>query len=109
MSGFGSVTEAATKATLSLTEMVTEESEDGDVVKFKAVDWVVFSLMLVGSVGIGVGSAFKNRKKATTDDYLLGGGNMPPLAVAISLMGGWISAISILGELILIQGLHASP
>ncbi|KAK8388214.1 hypothetical protein O3P69_020240 [Scylla paramamosain] len=66
--------------------------------KFYPADWVVFSLMLVVSVAIGVVSAVRNRKKATTQEFLLGGKNMPPVPVAISLLGGIISAISILGN-----------
>lgn len=66
--------------------------------KFQISDWVVFSLMLVVSVAIGVISAVKNRKNVNTEEFLLGGKNMPPLAVAISLLGGIISAISILGK-----------
>ncbi|XP_045134904.1 sodium-coupled monocarboxylate transporter 1-like isoform X2 [Portunus trituberculatus] len=66
--------------------------------KFHAADWAVFSLLLVGSVGIGVVSAARSRRKTTTQEFLLGGKNMPPVAVAISLLGGIISAISILGN-----------
>ncbi|KAG0724278.1 Sodium-coupled monocarboxylate transporter 1 [Chionoecetes opilio] len=89
------VTEMATVAAISLEESLME---DLDAYKFKTADWVVFVLMLVVSVLIGVVSALRDRKKATIQDYLIGGGNMPPLAVALSLMGGWISAISILGN-----------
>ncbi|KAK8387827.1 hypothetical protein O3P69_020033 [Scylla paramamosain] len=89
-----SVTEAGTEATLDLTETMIEE----DSIKFKVADWTVFCLMLVASVCIGIVSALKDRRKATIQEYLLGGGNMPPLAVALSLMGGWVSAISILGN-----------
>ncbi|KAG0713737.1 Sodium-coupled monocarboxylate transporter 2 [Chionoecetes opilio] len=85
----------ATVAAISLEESLME---DLDAYKFKTADWVVFVLMLVVSVLIGVVSALRDRKKATIQDYLIGGGNMPPLAVALSLMGGWISAISILGN-----------
>lgn len=87
------------------TETVTDGYEDAgtDAVDtfgstFQAADWVVFSLMLVVSVAIGVISAVRSRRNANTKDFLLGGKNMPPLAVAISLLGGIISAISILGK-----------
>lgn len=96
MSGWASVHKGSTDVPLSITDKVMEEGT-GDI-SFRTADWVVFSPMLVASVFIGVCSVFWNRKKATTKDYLLGGGNMPPLAVALSLIGGWVSAISILGE-----------
>ncbi|KAG0710643.1 Sodium-coupled monocarboxylate transporter 1 [Chionoecetes opilio] len=41
--------------------------------KFQAADWVVFSLMLVVSVTIGVISAVRDRRKVTTQEFLLGG------------------------------------
>lgn len=65
---------------------------------FGAADWAVFVLMLVVSMLIGVISAVRDRRRATTHEYLLGGRNMPPLAVGLSLLGGWVSAVSILGE-----------
>ncbi|XP_071532377.1 sodium-coupled monocarboxylate transporter 1-like [Panulirus ornatus] len=71
--------------------------EQSDV-KFTVVDYVLFSLMLVASIGIGVYSAIKSRGKANTQEYLLGGRAMSPVPVALSLLGGWISAISILGN-----------
>lgn len=72
----------------------------GDMVaaRFSPVDYVVFSIMLVGSIGIGVYSAIKSRGRESTQDFLLGGRDMPPIPVAISLLGGIFSAISILGE-----------
>ena len=79
-------------------EASTTTTDDAVEQKFHAADWVVFSLLLVVSVAIGVVSAIRNRRKATTQEFLLGGKNMPPLAVAISLLGGIISAISILGK-----------
>ncbi|KAG0729411.1 Sodium-coupled monocarboxylate transporter 1 [Chionoecetes opilio] len=65
---------------------------------FQPADWVVFSLMLVCTVAIGVVSAVKNRRKATTQDYLLGGKTMSPPAVAISLLGSIVSSISVIGN-----------
>ena len=106
MSVYISVTEAATEDTLSLTESTIEDNTD--VFKFKTADWAVFSLMMVASVSIGIGSALKDRRKTTTQDILLGGGNMAPMAVALSLMGGWVSAISILGKMQVVQSHHAS-
>lgn len=67
-------------------------------VKFTPVDYTLFILMLVASMGIGVVSAFRSRGKASTQEYLLGSRTMSPVPVALSLIGGWISAISILGN-----------
>ena len=65
---------------------------------FGATDWAVFVLMLVTSVLIGVFSSVRGRQRATTHEFLLGGRSMPAPAVALSLLGGWVSAISVLGE-----------
>lgn len=67
---------------------------------FSTVDLVVFLVMLVASLVIGVTSAYTSRKNTTTNEYLLGSRQMSPLPVGLSLLGGWVSAISILGELI---------
>ncbi|XP_069970128.1 sodium-coupled monocarboxylate transporter 1 isoform X1 [Penaeus vannamei] len=66
-------------------------------VKFTVVDYVVFALMLVVSVGIGVYSSLKGKGASSTQDFLLGGRDMSMAAVALSLTGGVISAIAILG------------
>lgn len=66
--------------------------------KFGDADYAVFVLMLVASVLIGIFSAVRNGRRVTINDYLLGGRSMPPFAVALSLLGGWISAISVLGK-----------
>lgn len=62
-----------------------------------AVDYVLFSLLLIVSLGIGLYSALKGKGNKTTEDFLVGGRQMSPIPVAISLLGGVISAISILG------------
>ncbi|XP_064102937.1 sodium-coupled monocarboxylate transporter 1-like [Macrobrachium nipponense] len=61
------------------------------------VDWIFFSLLLVVSLGIGIYSSVSGRGNHSTQEYLLGGRQMPVAPVAISLLGGVISAISILG------------
>ncbi|XP_069946850.1 sodium-dependent multivitamin transporter [Cherax quadricarinatus] len=66
--------------------------------KFSVVDYTMFSLMLVVSVGIGVYCAIKSRHNTTTQEYLLGSRKMSPWPVSLSLLGGFISAISILGN-----------
>ncbi|XP_066939235.1 sodium-coupled monocarboxylate transporter 1-like [Macrobrachium rosenbergii] len=61
------------------------------------VDWICFASLLVVSLGIGVYIAVTGRGNHSTQEYLLGGRQMPVAPVAISLLGGVISAISILG------------
>ncbi|KAK7027439.1 Sodium-coupled monocarboxylate transporter 1 [Halocaridina rubra] len=68
-----------------------------DTKQLGLVDWILFSMLLVVSLGIGVYSALKGRGVNTAQDFLLGGRQMSPIPVAISLLGGAISAISILG------------
>ncbi|XP_069166703.1 sodium-coupled monocarboxylate transporter 1 isoform X2 [Procambarus clarkii] len=84
---------------MSSEELVTT-AEDGNLSgpTFTTVDYTVFSLMLAASVGIGVYSALKGRGNTSSEDYLLGGRTMSPVPVAFSLLGGVISAISILGN-----------
>lgn len=69
-------------------------------VRFSIVDYLVFVLMLAVSVGIGVFSGWRSRHEDSEGigGYLLGGRSMSPFAVALSLLGGSVSAIAILGE-----------
>ncbi|KAG7155537.1 Sodium-coupled monocarboxylate transporter 2-like 6 [Homarus americanus] len=67
--------------------------------KFTAVDYTIFGLMLAVSIGIGIYCAVKSRGKESTQEYMLGGRNMSPLPVAMSLLGGVISSISILDNI----------
>ncbi|XP_069958886.1 sodium-coupled monocarboxylate transporter 1 isoform X3 [Cherax quadricarinatus] len=64
---------------------------------FTPVDYVIFTMLLVISAGIGVFNAFRSRGMVTTQEYLLGGRTMPVLPVAISVLGGVVSAVSLLG------------
>ena len=82
-------------------EDMEEKAADTSGSTFRAADWVIFTLMLVVSVVIGVISAVRSRRNANTNDFLLGGRNMQPIAVGISLVGGMISAISILGKTVI--------
>lgn len=66
---------------------------------FTVIDYCLFSLMLVVSVGIGVYSAIRSRGRESTHDFLVGRGSMSAVPVALSLLGGVISAISMLGKL----------
>nr|AKN21418.1 slc5a-3 [Schmidtea mediterranea] len=69
------------------------------------VDYLVWILLLVISLGIGIYFGFfeskiKRRKQATegeTDEFLLGGRKMGAIPVACSLMASFFSAITLLG------------
>ena len=83
---------------MTTTEM-TSTGEAGIVTPhFTAVDYVLFVLMLMASVGIGLVTAFRNSHNVSPQEYLLGSRKMSPIAVALSMLGGWVSALSILGE-----------
>lgn len=71
--------------------------ETGKVNSFTTVDYVLFGLMLVCSAGIGTYYAIVDRKKTNTKEFLLAGGNMHPIPVALSLLASFMSAITLLG------------
>ncbi|XP_055850583.1 sodium-coupled monocarboxylate transporter 2-like [Episyrphus balteatus] len=76
----------ATNATLSLVQGFT----------FGAVDYAVFTLLLVVSAGIGVYFGFFSGENNTADEYLLGGKRMKPWPIAISLVSSQLSAASVI-------------
>jgi hypothetical protein len=54
---------------------------------FQWPDYVVCGLMLLVSAGIGIYFGWQARKtKATTDEILMGGRNMPTFPMAMSLL-----------------------
>ncbi len=64
------------------------------------LDWAVIGFYAVGMLAVG---AYYSRRTLTTDDYLLGGRNMNPLSVGLSLFATLLSTISYLafpGEMI---------
>ncbi|XP_066932153.1 sodium-dependent multivitamin transporter-like [Clytia hemisphaerica] len=66
--------------------------------ELSAWDYVVFALMLVGSSLIGLYHGWKgSRVKEDTTDYLLAGRNMGWLPLFVSIVGSFLSAISLLG------------
>ena len=71
--------------------------ETGQKRTFHTADYIVCSLTLAASAAIGLFYAIKDRKRTTTDEYLLAGRGMHPLPVAMSLVSTFISAITILG------------
>lgn len=78
--------------------MQASEGQESSGSKFGTVDYVVFVFTLVAAVLIGVYTAVKNCRRVTIHDYMLGGNKLHPVAVMLSLLGGWISAVSILGK-----------
>ncbi|XP_052212081.1 sodium-coupled monocarboxylate transporter 2-like [Dreissena polymorpha] len=69
----------------------------GSVPTFHDADYTVFACTLAISAFIGIFYAIKDRKKQTTDEYLLAGRSMHPIPVAMSLLSSFIPAITILG------------
>ncbi|GAB0097891.1 hypothetical protein DMENIID0001_135730 [Sergentomyia squamirostris] len=77
---------------------------------FTTIDYVSFVLVLGISVGIGLyfGIWFKRRQN-TPEDYFLGGRDMGVIPVAISLLGTFVSGMSMIGiaaEVYLFGTLH---
>eukprot|EP00057_Strongylocentrotus_purpuratus_P008394 XP_011662868.1 PREDICTED: uncharacterized protein LOC105437681 [Strongylocentrotus purpuratus] len=65
---------------------------------FSVWDYLVFSLMLLVSVGIGIYHGFiGGGKQKTAAEFLLADGDMNPIPVAMSLTASFISAITFLG------------
>ncbi|CAI9723615.1 sodium-coupled monocarboxylate transporter 1-like [Octopus vulgaris] len=69
----------------------------GKISTFGVLDYVIFSLTLMVSVAIGIFYAIKDRHQTSTKTYLLAGGNMSVLPVALSLVASFMSAITLLG------------
>ncbi|CAL4169347.1 unnamed protein product, partial [Meganyctiphanes norvegica] len=65
---------------------------------FMWVDYAIFSILLMVSLTVGILAGRKGWKKGSTREFLTGSRNMNPVAVALSLMGGVVSAISVLGN-----------
>lgn len=65
--------------------------------EFTWVDYLVFICMLLIALSIGVVFGIVNRKKKSSQDFLLGGGDLHVAPVGFSILAGFISAIAILG------------
>ncbi|XP_042547263.1 sodium-coupled monocarboxylate transporter 2 [Dipodomys spectabilis] len=65
---------------------------------FSVWDYVVFAALFVISSGIGVFFAIKERKKATSGEFLVGGRQMSFGPVALSLTASFMSAVTVLGS-----------
>lgn len=69
---------------------------DDLVQRFSWVDYLVFTVMLLVSAGIGVFFGFFS-KKQNTNDFLMAGKSMTTFPVAMSLIASFMSAITLLG------------
>ena len=65
--------------------------------KFVVVDYIIFSSLFLISLILGFYAALK-KDNSSAKEYLVGGRTMPLLPVALSCIGGSVSAISILGK-----------
>lgn len=65
----------------------TAKSEAADVtINFQAIDYALFTFLLLVSIGIGVYFGYFNNTAQTTEEYLMGGRKMKTLPIAISLV-----------------------
>ncbi|XP_050391445.1 sodium-coupled monocarboxylate transporter 2 [Patella vulgata] len=64
---------------------------------FSMVDYFIFGGTLLVSSVIGIYYAIKDRKKKSIKDFLLAGGEMHVVPVALSLLASFMSAITLLG------------
>ncbi|KAJ8896272.1 hypothetical protein PR048_001616 [Dryococelus australis] len=71
--------------------------DPGAEVAFGAWDYVVVTLMMAVSAGIGLYYRCTGGRQKTTEEYLLGDRNLPVFPVAISLMASFMSSITLLG------------
>ena len=64
---------------------------------FSAVDFVVFSLILLASMGIGIFSSRSGGAQQSNNEYLMAGRSMSSIPVAMSVFASFMSPIAILG------------
>ncbi|KAF4081305.1 hypothetical protein AMELA_G00159950 [Ameiurus melas] len=70
---------------------------NGDVGMFQVWDYVVFACLFLVSSGIGVFFAIKERKKVSSNEFLVGGQQMTCGPVALSLTASFMSAVTVIG------------
>uniref|UniRef100_A0A673HTG7 Solute carrier family 5 member 8 n=1 Tax=Sinocyclocheilus rhinocerous TaxID=307959 RepID=A0A673HTG7_9TELE len=63
---------------------------------FQVGDYVVFAFLFVVSSGIGIFFAIKERKKASSKEFLVGGRQMSCGLVALSLTTSFMSAVTVI-------------
>lgn len=64
---------------------------------FHIADYVVLTVLLLLSLGIGIYYAFSGGRQKSKEEYLVGDRNMSVLPVAMSLFASGMSAIGMLG------------
>ena len=69
----------------------------GNRIPFGTVDYVLLSIMLLGSMAIGLFFVFWGKGQSTQVEYLLGGRRFKALPVCLSLFASFMSAISLIG------------
>uniref|UniRef100_A0A668A2G5 Solute carrier family 5 member 12 n=1 Tax=Myripristis murdjan TaxID=586833 RepID=A0A668A2G5_9TELE len=74
-----------------------ENTTKNTVGMFQIWDYVVFACLFVVSSGIGVFFAVKERKKASSREFLVAGRQMTCGPVALSLTASFMSAVTVLG------------
>ena len=72
---------------------------------FVAWDWVIFSVSIVASLGVGIWAAFVGRRRlvnvaavAAANDFMTGGRDINFVAVALSTLIGAMSSVVIMGQ-----------
>ncbi|MFA6589647.1 MAG: sodium:solute symporter, partial [Bacteroidales bacterium] len=61
------------------------------------LDYIVFIAFLVGIVLFGSSFYFRNKKKQSTGQFTVAGGNLPSWVVGMSIFATFVSSISFLG------------
>ncbi|KAL9971857.1 hypothetical protein ACROYT_G018069 [Oculina patagonica] len=64
---------------------------------FTAADFIVFSLTLLASMGIGIFYSRSGGAQQNNNEYLMAGRSMASIPVAISVLASFVSSIAILG------------
>ena len=65
---------------------------------FTAADFVVFSLTLLASMGIGIYYSRSGGAQQNNNEYLMAGRSMSSIPVALSVLASFVSSIAILGN-----------
>ncbi|BFF91108.1 sodium-coupled monocarboxylate transporter 2 [Drosophila madeirensis] len=86
---------AASTSELAST-VATVAAATAENLRFSVTDYIVFTLMLSASAGIGVYFGFFSKAKNTTEEYLQGGKKMPTWPVAISLVSSQLSGVAMM-------------
>nr|XP_027229958.1 sodium-dependent multivitamin transporter-like [Penaeus vannamei] len=64
---------------------------------FSTVDYAIFTVLLIASLVAGTFAGWRS-SSGDTKDFLTGGKSMNPVAITLSLLGGVVSALSVLGN-----------